>query len=160
MMLRPPRGKMLKMNKNAIILLISSFILTGCLGAGRMLPGNIIAETGDVLDFEIETAYRSGAVAAANPRTSERFAGRYTAIVDTTYSRSTSQVNVFGAAGSVTGTGFGTTAQRSSIGNASAFLRGDRGTTLNCTMQIEAGIRPTGIGTCQDQRGLRYKLQF
>lgn len=148
------------MKKTAITLVISSFVLAGCLGAGRMLPGNIIAETGDVLDFEIETAYRSGAVTASNPRTGETFGGRYTAIVDTTYSRSTNQVNVYGAAGSVTGTGFGTTAQRSSIGNASAFLRGDRGTTLNCTIQIEASIRPTGIGTCQDQRGLRYRLQF
>ena len=148
------------MNKTVTTMIISSFILTGCLGAGRMLPGNIIADSGDVLDFEIETAYRSGAVAAANPRTGERFTGRYTAIVDTTYSRSTGQVSVYGTGGSVTGTGFGTTAQRSSIGNASAFLRGDRGTTLNCTMQIEAGIRPTGIGSCQDQRGLGYRLQF
>ena len=148
------------MNKTAITLLISSFVLAGCLGAGRMLPGNIIAETGDVLDFEIETAYRSGAVTAANPRTGESFTGRYTAIVDTTYSRSTGQVSIYGTGGSATGTGFGTSARRSSIGNASAFLRGDRGTTLNCTMQIEAAIRPTGIGSCQDQRGLNYRLQF
>jgi hypothetical protein len=50
---------------------VGSLWLAECVGAGQMLPGNMITESGEVLDFQIETAHPSGAVTASNPRTGE-----------------------------------------------------------------------------------------
>ena len=56
--------------------------------------------------------------------------------------------------------GFGISAVSSNIANATAFLKGDKGTMLNCVMQIEASISPHGIGGCDDNFGKKYRLQF
>lgn len=105
-------------------------LLAAC-SMGVMLPGAIISEQGNVLEFKIEVARRSGAVSAHDPKTGERFSGNYVAIV-----------------------------MGSNIANTNAYLTGDKGTTLNCQMKIEGGFSPHGIGGCTDQRGGRYRLQF
>jgi hypothetical protein len=63
-------------------------------------------------------------------------------------------------AGSVTGVGFQSVEMGSNVGNATAYLTGDKGSSLNCQMKIEAGFSPHGIGSCSDQMGGRYRLQF
>lgn len=135
-------------------------LLSGCVTPGQMLPGNIVAEDGDVLDFQIEVARRSGNVAASNPRTGEQFSGTYVGILERVTSFSNGYAQASGLGGSVTASGFGSTNTGSNIGNASAFLKGNKGTILNCEMQIETGLSPHGIGQCADQRGGKYKLQF
>lgn len=135
-------------------------LLSACVTPGQMLPGTIVAEDGDVLDFQIEVAKRSGKVAASNPRTAEQFSGTYVGILERVTSFSSGYAQASGMGGSVTASGFGSSRASSNIGNASAFLKGNKGTTLNCEMQIEAGLNPHGIGQCTDQRGGRYRLQF
>lgn len=135
-------------------------LLSACVTPGQMLPGNIVAEDGDVLDFQIEVAKRSGKVAASNPRTGEQFNGTYVGILERVTSFSTGYAQASGMGGSVTASGFGSASAGSNIANATAFLKGNKGTTLNCEMQIEAGLNPHGIGQCADQHGGKYRLQF
>ena len=136
------------------------FFMSGCVTPGQMLPGNIVAEQGDILDFQIEVARRSGMVAASNPRTGEQFTGTYVGIMERFTSFSSGYAHAYGIGGSATASGFGSTSTGSNIANATAFLKGTDGTTLNCDMQIEAGLSPHGIGKCSDQRGGLYRLQF
>jgi len=125
-----------------------------------MLPGNIIAEDGDVLDFQIEVAKRSGKVTASNPKTGEKFSGTYVGLLERVTGFSTGYAQASGMGGSINASGFGSSTVGSNIGNATAFLKGTNGTTLNCEMQIEVGLNPHGIGQCADQSEGRYRLQF
>ena len=56
--------------------------------------------------------------------------------------------------------GSGSAVVGSNMADASAFLRGDKGSMLTCTMRIEAAVYPHGLGTCTDKRGGSYRLQF
>lgn len=137
-------------------------------GCGGMLPGTIYSQDGKVLEFQIEKAHRTGAVAAFDPSTGERFSGAYVGILERTTAFSsgflTGRTNFVGTGFSGTATstasGFGFGSVGSNIANATAYLAGDKGTMLNCEMQIEAGFSPHGIGGCVDNKSEKYRLQF
>jgi ribosomal protein L35AE/L33A len=129
--------------------------ISGC-GGGGMLPGTIYSNDGRVLQFEIERAHRTGAVRASDPATGETFLGSYVAIVERMSTTSSGTV----VAGKVVATGFGRGSISSNTANATAYLKGDKGTMLNCEMRIEAGFPPHGLGTCQDNQSQNYRLQF
>jgi hypothetical protein len=126
-----------------------------------MLPGQIYSQGGKVLEFQIEKAHRSGAVTAYDPSNGERFSGRYVGILERVSGTSTTMAHVGTSSGaSASGVGFGSSSVGSNIANATAFLTGDKGNTLNCEMKIEAGFSPHGLGVCTDQKGAQYRLQF
>jgi hypothetical protein len=133
------------------VLVAAATSLSAC--AGGMIPGQIYSEQGKVLEFQIEKARRTGAVAAFDPQTGEHYAGNYVGILEAVGG---SSVTV-SSAGNVGATSFGL---GSNIANATAYLTGDKGSMLNCEMKIEASISPHGIGGCTDQRGGKYRLQF
>jgi hypothetical protein len=130
-------------------------IAAGC-ATGGMIPGNIYSTGGKILQFEIEKAHRTGAVKALDPATGEKFVGAYSSVKEVVSGSSSAFVS--GKAGFASG--FGSASAASNIANATAFLKGDRGTMLNCSMLIQAGFSPSGIGDCTDNRGEKYKLQF
>lgn len=142
-----------------------AFLLPGC---GTMLPGQIYSTDGAVLPFEIEQSTGAGRVAATDPRTGEQFTGTYTAIREqqtsmnfgTIFSQQNRSTDAGLAQTSGASTRVGTAISGSNIANATAFLKGDRGTMLTCEMQIQAGFAPHGIGACQDNNGKQYRLQF
>ncbi|CAJ0879378.1 hypothetical protein AMST5_03055 [freshwater sediment metagenome] len=138
------------------LVLFSAGALAGCVSNGTMLPGTLASQNGRTLSFEIEKAPRSGAVRATDPVTGEQFAGQYTGIVETVSAHS----NGFATAGNATAFGFRRSTVVSSVADANAFLNGDKGTMLTCTMKIENDITPHGIGQCQDNKGVNYQLQF
>lgn len=142
------------------LVVVSVFVagvgLGGCASTGIMHTGTLAAQNGKVLPFEIEHASRSGAVRATDPETGEHFSGQYTGILETVSGRS----NTFAMAGNATAYGSRRSSASSNIADANAFLSGDKGTTLTCTMKIEAGLSPHGIGQCQDNKGMSYQLQF
>lgn len=138
----------------AIILGASILALTGC--AGGMLPGKIYATDGRALDFEIEKAHRTGIVRATDRSTGENFTGTYVGLLERVDVHTSSTTVRGGALAS----GFGSGTISSNLANASAVLRGDKGTVLNCQMKIEAGFSPHGMGDCQDNHGRKYTLQF
>jgi hypothetical protein len=121
-----------------------------------MLPGQIYSQSGKVLEFQIEKAHRSGAVSAYDPSTGERFSGRYVGIRETIQGSD----SIFVQSGPRSAVGYGSKEISSNIGNATAFLSGDKGSSLNCTMQIEIGFNPHGLGTCMDAKGDQYRVQF
>ena len=148
------------MRYSVTLLAVLLIALSACSSAGTMLPGTLVSEKGDILEFHIEKAMRTGAVTAFNPRTKEDFTGTYVGIVASSTAHNSGFATVYGAGGTVSATGFGNTRVTSNIANATAFLKGANGTILNCSMQIEAGWSPHGIGTCTDQDSNGYRLQF
>lgn len=129
----------------SIAMSLVGLFLAGCVGVGSMIPGTISSQSGDILDFQIEKAYRSGRVSAHNGRTGETFSGTYVATMSRTTAISSS---------------FDTVSVGSNMANSSAYLKGNKGSMLQCRMQIEAGLSPHGIGSCSDQTGAAYALQF
>jgi len=121
-----------------------------------MLPGQIYSESGDILEFFIEKAPRSGGVTAYNPKTNESFNGRYVGILQEITSSSVG----FASTGRSSAFVLGDSSLSSNIGNTTAYLKGDKGTMLTCKMQIEVGFSPHGIGTCEDQKLKPFRLQF
>ena len=99
---------------------------------------------------------------ALDPSTGEQFSGTYVGLRPIVTGTSSAMVfGASGAAGRVNASGFGTNSISSNIANATAFLKGDKGTMLNCAMEIEASIgTPHGIGGCDDNLGKKYRLQF
>jgi hypothetical protein len=89
-------------------------------------------------------------------RAISQFSGTYVGIMSSVTRSSTAVIS-----GDVTASGFGVDSISSNIANATAFLKGDKGTMLNCAMQIQASvIAPRGIGGCTDNSGRKYRLQF
>jgi hypothetical protein len=132
---------------------VAALLLAGC---GGMIPGKLYSDSGKVLDFEIEKSYGTGHVTARDNTTGEQFAGEYVAIRET-ISASGSSVAI---SGNRMATGFGSGTVSSNMANATAFLTGDRGNSLNCQMTIQAGLSPHGIGDCFDKNGIKYHVQF
>jgi hypothetical protein len=104
------------------------------------------------MPLQIEVSMGSGAVAASDPATGEKFSGRYVGIRE----GATGTVTAFGPAGF----GVAIASADSNIANSTAYLTGDKGTMLSCEMQIRAGLSPHGIGGCGDNKGIKYRLQF
>jgi hypothetical protein len=102
--------------------------------------------------FAIQKTTGSGDVTAFNPTTQESFCGNYVAVV--------SGSNVTSAYATNDGAGFGSSTARSNLAGASAYLRGDKGTMLTCSMEIQPGWYPHGIGSCSDNHSIAYRLQF
>jgi hypothetical protein len=134
--------------------LVMAFLLVGCVGG--MIPGKIYSDNGKILDFEIEKSYGTGRVTALDDITGEQFAGEYVGIRET-ISASSSSVAL---SGNRVATGFGSGSVSSNLGNATAFLTGDKGNSLNCQMTIQTGLSPHGIGDCSDKNGVKYHVQF
>jgi hypothetical protein len=121
-----------------------------------MIPGSIYSTNGKILQFEIEKASGAGSAKAVDSTTGEKFEGRYSSVrevVGGTASALVSGQNRFTA--SVV-----SAPAPSNLANATAFLKGDKGTMLTCSMVIQAGGSPSGIGDCTDNRGGKYKLLF
>jgi len=106
--------------------------------------------------FSIEKTTGSGAVTAYDPATQEQFYGSYVGIRETI--NSNADAFVTNGRSSVAGVGSGSVG--SNIADANAYLRGGKGTMLTCTMKIQAGASPHGLGSCVDNSGQKYRLQF
>lgn len=141
------------MRRQMLFAIVLTMPLLAC---GGMIPGTIYSSDGKVLPFEIEKAHRSGSVRASDPSTGEQFLGNYVGIMERTAITSSGSV----VAGKVVASGFGVESIGSNTANATAFLKGDKGTMLSCEMKIEAGLSPHGIGACEDNHGGKYRLQF
>jgi len=115
---------------------------------GLKTTGRLVSlEDGATIPLEMRFSRIGGQMAGTHPVTGERFEGDYTANPD----RAVAQ------AGGRTVVGQSLTAPGSGV------LVGNRGTVLDCELVINAGTvfnHPTGTGTCTDQKGLRYRLQF
>ena len=124
---------------------------------GQYLPGQIFSiENSRKLEFEIEVSRGKGGVRANDKATGEIFSGTYVAIAGGRVS--TSLINT---ATRPTNTPIITTNTTSEImATSTALLFGDKGTVLDCSINIERGYTPKGIGTCVDQHGFNYRLMF
>lgn len=123
---------------------------------GAMLPGNLYSLSGNVMTFEIEKTTGAGSVTAFDPASQERFSGSYVAVLASTTTNARAVVtNGYGLA-----VGNATQSSGTNMADATAYLRGDKGTILSCTMRIQAGVYPHGIGDCTDNRRATYRLQF
>lgn len=131
-----------------------AILLSAC--AGGMIPGKIYSDSGKVLDFEIEKSYGTGRVTARDNTTGEQFAGEYVGIRETISGTSSGAV----LSGNRVASGFGSSSVTTNMANATAFLTGDKGNSLNCQMTIQAGFSPHGIGDCTDKTGVKYHVQF
>jgi hypothetical protein len=131
-----------------------AFLLAGCVTG--LIPGKIYSDSGKVLDFEIERSRGTGRVTARDNITGEQFAGEYVGIRETVSASGSS----FAISGNRVANSFGSGSVRSNLANATAFLTGDKGNSLNCQMTIQAGVSPHGIGDCSDKSGVKYHVQF
>jgi hypothetical protein len=115
---------------------------------------------GVVFPMEIETSYGHGAIRCDNPATGEHFEGTYSGVSGgaSGIGTSTTYASLRGVHGSATG--WSGVFVQSLKANATALLIGDRGTILDCHMDIQCGIRPHGVGVCADNTGKTYQLQF
>lgn len=101
-----------------------------------MIGGKIYSLSGaKVLPMRIALSYGHGKMTAEDPETGEKFEGEYTAVSNGAYG--------------VVGNDFATFSSKKA--NAMAVLVGDKGTVLNCVMEIEKGLPPKGIGTAKDK---------
>ena len=144
------------MKYRRILATVLPLVIAGCVAPGGMIPGSIYSEKGQILDFAIEKAHRSGSVTAYNKKTNESFSGTYVGILE--------EFNSFSSgvafSGRASATSFNNTSISSNIGNAQAILQGDKGSSMTCKMKVEVGLSPHGIGVCQDNKGINYRLQF
>lgn len=123
---------------------------------GAMLPGNLYTPDGRVLDFAIQKAPRSGSVTVFDPTTQEHFSGTYVGVLESTSTSSTG----FVTNGRDFSVGSGSAVVGSNIADATAYLRGDKGSMLTCSIKIEAGVFPHGLGSCSDNHGGHDRVQF
>lgn len=133
---------------------VATYLLSGCVGG--MIPGKIYSDSGKVLDFEIEKSYGTGRVTARDNATGEQYTGEYVGIRETISGTGSG----FAMSGNRTATTFGSASVSSNMANATAFLTGNKGSSLNCQMTIQAGFSPHGIGDCSDKNGTKYHIQF
>src|SRR5688572_9404345 len=114
-------------------------VALSCLGCGRMLDGKIYSlDDGVVMPMQIETSHGHGKMNATNPKTGERLEGTYSGVSEG------QRVHLFGSVGGSSVSAFGQS--DSTLANAIATLIGDKGTVLDCVMQIKKGIQPHGMG--------------
>ena len=132
-------------------LLAVSAIVIGC---GVMLDGKIYSlQEGVVLPMQIETSYGHGKIICVHPKTGERFDGTYSGV-----SSGSVGVGILTSGGGQSAAALGSVS--SITANAIATMIGNKGTVLDCIMDIQKGIRPHGLGTCKDNNGNQYRLQF
>jgi hypothetical protein len=126
------------------------------------------------LDFEIEVSYGKGGVRSKDKATGESFTGTYVAVAggrvsigaaNTTIGRTNATTVSGGSVANTTirptnASTITTSTTREIMATSSALLFGDKGTVLDCGINIERGHMPKGIGACVDQQGVNYKLMF
>lgn len=138
----------------ALSVLSASVMLSGCVGF--MLDGSLYSlSDGVVLPLEIETSFGRGKIGCVNPKTGEQFSGTYTGVSDGAVGHAVAIPSVGRSSPALAFAGL-----RSRTATAIATMIGDKGTVLDCTMAIEKGWRPHGLGSCTDNNGQQYRLQF
>jgi len=115
---------------------------------GLKTTGRLVSlQDGATILLQMRFSQMGGHMVGTHPVTEERFEGDYTA-------------NPERAVAQAGGT---SVAAQSLTAPGSGVLVGNKGTVLDCQLTINAGTifyHPTGTGTCTDQKGLRYRLQF
>jgi hypothetical protein len=141
---------------HALIMTLLCGVTTGC--AGRMLNGKMYSVADNVaMPMQIQLSYGHGKMTAYNPKTDERFEGTYTGVRQGQTQVTNGWMNSAWA-GSAQVTAMSET--RSNLATAIATLIGDKGTTLDCVMQIQPGLNPHGMGAARDNAGREYRIQF
>lgn len=135
------------MRQIALITLVA--LSAGCATTPKPLvsTGRLVSlDDGTLTTLQMEFSQSGGTMTGTNPKTGEKFTGEYTATMDR-------------AVGSVPGA---TVSAANLKASGAGVLVGDKGSVLDCQLDINAGYfsAPTGVGTCTDQRGRRYRLQF
>ncbi len=138
------------------LMLLAIAMLSGC---GYFLDGKIYSlERPRILPMSIEVTRGGGAISASDPETGEQFHGTYVGIRDS--QSAVALAHTFSRGGQPSQTTVVPAMSTRSQVPAMATMIGDKGTVLDCQMLIQAGWRPRGMGTCTDNRGGRYSLQF
>jgi hypothetical protein len=164
------------MSKTYLLAAIASSSILGCAAVGSYLPGQIYSmENSKYLDFEIEVSYGKGGVRAKDKQTGEVFTGTYVAIAGGSVTigsgfgsvggtrATTSYADGSSSSSRIRGSSVSTTTVQRSMdvmATSTALLFGDKGSVLDCGINIERGHVPKGIGTCIDKEGVLYKLMF
>jgi hypothetical protein len=119
---------------------------------GAMLTGRIISlADGTIFPMQYEFAASSGKMTATNPVTGEIFQGTYTGIQETHVVQHESNSFWGDSDQSV---------ETSDVAHAVAVLAGNKGTVLNLKIQVKIGNPPTGFGDGEDNKGVKYSVQF
>ena len=140
--------------RTGIILL--ALLLCGCATEGYkdgdMLPGRIISlADGTTLAMQVELTSGSGKMIATNPVTGEILQGTYTAMLETKV-RTHQATSLFGSDD--------TSTETSDVAEGTAILVGNKGTVLNLKLHVKVGNPPTGFGDGEDNKGVKYNVQF
>jgi hypothetical protein len=140
--------------RTGIILL--ALLLCGCATEGNkygdMLPGRIISlADGTTLAMQYELTSGSGKMIATNPVTGEILQGMYTAVLETKVHTHQSN-SLFGSDDTSTETG--------DVAEGTAVLVGNKGTVMNLKLHVKVGNPPTGFGDGEDNKGVKYNVQF
>jgi len=137
-------------------IILVALLLCGCATEGNkygdMLPGRIISlADGTTLAMQYELTSGSGKMIATNPVTGEILQGMYTAVLETKVHTHQSN-SLFGSDDTSTETG--------DVAEGTAVLVGNKGTVLNLKLHVKVGNPPTGFGDGEDNKGVKYNVQF
>ncbi len=136
-----------------------ALLLGGCASgeyqAGQMLPGRIISlADGTTLPMQYELTSGSGSMTATNPKSGELFQGTYTAILESHTVQNTS-TSIFDLSDDDA-----QSVSTSDVAQGSAVLVGNMGTVINLKLHVKVGNPPTGFGEGEDNKGVKYTVQF
>jgi hypothetical protein len=139
-----------------IAITLLALLLTACAAGGyapgTMLPGKIISlSDGTTFPMQYEFAASSGAMTATNPVTGEYFQGTYTGIQETHVVQHT-EASFWGDTDQ--------SVETSAVAQAAAVLVGNKGTVLNLKLHVKIGNPPSGFGEGEDNKGVKYNVQF
>ena len=139
-----------------IAITLVALLLCGCAtegyAPGSMLPGRITSlADGTTLAMQYELTSGSGKMIATNPVTGEILQGMYTAVLETKVHTHQSN-SLFGSDDTSTETG--------DVAEGTAVLVGNKGTVLNLKLHVKVGNPPTGFGDGEDNKGVKYNVQF
>ena len=101
--------------------------------------------------MQYELTSGSGKMVATNPVTGEILQGMYTAVLETKVHTHQSN-SLFGSDDTSTETG--------DVAEGTAVLVGNKGTVLNLKLHVKVGNPPTGFGDGEDNKGVKYNVQF
>lgn len=142
-----------------ISLLVLSLLITGCAGVSRISRTvTLIGNDGDhYIGQRICESHNCMLTIEVGPN-GEKFTGPYVEVDRTAYSQTRGGVMVprgdqFPAIGSV-----GSTSSGSIDISGFWYGSGDKGSTMECVLQI--GLGGCGHGTCKHSNGLEYKILF
>ncbi|MDR3528583.1 MAG: hypothetical protein P4L57_15035 [Rhizomicrobium sp.] len=139
-----------------IVITLLAVLLCGCASEGyqpgTMLPGRIVClADGTTLAMQYELTSGSGKMIATNPVTGEVLQGNYTAVLETKV-RTHQATSLFGSDD--------TSVDTTDVADGSAVLVGNKGTVINLKLHVKVGNPPTGYGDGEDNKGVKYNVQF